>query len=259
MMHFKYFSTILFFIGATFFFNGCNEDIKKGDVDLVFKVTYSGEPLEMFKNYKYPVTNELLNFTRFAFYVADINLIKKVNSSGQVSEFKTTEIDFLDVTEAHTGSLGAGGYVYTLKGIEEGEYNGLRFGLGVPPALNAKEPKDFPSSNVLSSTSNYWSVWKSYIFFRPEGKIDLKNDGTPGEGFALHLGGDSAYVPFDFVKTFSVKEGSKARIEIEIDLEKYFNAKALYPIRSNPSIHSLEQKPQMDILTENLKMSVQLK
>jgi len=258
-MRFSYLFGIIFLIGITFSLNSCNEDVKKGDVDLVFKVTYGGQPLEMFKNYTYPVTGELLNFTRFAFYVADINVKKKSNSSGQISEIKTTEIDFLNVTEAHTGSLGANGYVYTLKGIEEGEYSGLRFGLGVPPALNSKEPKDFPSSSVLSSTSNYWSVWKSYIFFRPEGKIDLKNDGTPGEGFALHLGGDSAYVPFDFTKSFIVQEGMNARIEIEIDLEKYFNAKALYPMRSNPSIHSLEQKAQMDILTENLKQSVKVK
>lgn len=258
-MRFNYLFAAIIFTGTIFFLNSCNDEIKKGDVDLVFKVTYGGQPLEMFKNYKYPVTGELLNFTRFAFYVADINVKKQSNSSGQVTEIKTTEIDFLDVTEAHTGNLGVNGFVYTLKGVEEGEYSGLRFGLGVPPALNAKEPKDYPASNVLSSTSNYWSVWKSYIFFRPEGKIDLKNDGTPGEGFALHLGGDSAYVPFDFMKTFIVQEGVNARIEIEIDLEKYFNAKALYPIRSNPSIHSLEQKPQMDILAENLKQSVQVK
>jgi hypothetical protein len=122
--------------------------------------------------------------------------------------------------------------------------------------MNAKAPKDFPSDNVLSSTANYWSAWKSYIFTRTEGKFDADGNGSLENSFALHAGGDEAFITFTGEKNFTVREGQKVRIELEIDMEKYFNGKSYYDIKANPSIHSLEHKPLITLLRENLGSAV---
>lgn len=242
---------VLFFLLTISFFLSCNDDKKTGNIDMVFYLTYKGEPLVMFDTVKYPVTNQDISFTRFAAYLSDVSFIKKDGA-----EIDKLDIDFLDMTNAHSAQNASKGYTYSFKNVEEGDYNSFRFSFGVPAEMNAKAPKDFPSDNVLSSSANYWSAWKSYIFTRTEGKFDSDNNGSLENTFALHAGGDEAFITFTGEKSFSVREGQTARIELEIDMEKYFNGKTLYDINANPSIHSLEHKPLIVILRENLGTAV---
>jgi hypothetical protein len=247
-------SRIPFFILLLFLFSSCGKDKKTGDVDMVFYLTYKGQPLVMFDTLIYPVTNQKFNFTRFAMYLSDVTFLKNDGA-----EDKKLEIDLLDLTNAHSALNASKGFTYTLKGLEEGDYNTFRFSVGVPAVLNAKAPKDFASSHILSSSANYWSSWKSYIFTRTEGNIDFDSNGSLENSFALHAGGDEAFITFTGEKKFTVREGTTAKIELEIDMEKYFNGKTLYDIQNNPSIHSLEHKPLITQLRDNLSMAVFLR
>ncbi len=67
--------TLLFF--SILFFSSCEADeVKdgKGDLTIRFKLVYGDEPLELFKTYQYPVTNDPFFMTRLSFFIADLSL-----------------------------------------------------------------------------------------------------------------------------------------------------------------------------------------
>jgi len=232
----------------------CGKEKGNGDLDMVFYLEYGGKPLVMLDTFKYPVTGQNVSFTRYAAYISNLELIKNDGSKLQVKD-----IDFLDMTNSHDKNNAANGYSYKLKDIESGDFTGISFGFGVPQDMNAQAPKDYPSENVLSSSANYWSSWKSYIFTRTEGKIDQDKDGSLEDTFALHCGGDSAYYPFEGSKVFHITDGGTTRIEIVLDMEKYFYGNTLYDIVTFPATHSLEHIPAINVLTDNLSVAVTLK
>ncbi|MBK6362218.1 MAG: hypothetical protein IPL63_07495 [Saprospiraceae bacterium] len=247
----------LLVLGMVWLFTSCEKDTEKGtgNVDMVFLLQYKGEPLVMFDTFFYPVTGEMISFTKFATYISDITFQKNDNS-----QLLLKEIDYLDMTNAHNAANATKGFTYKIPDIPEGSFSQLRFGIGVSEDLNAMAPKDFPSNSVLSSSANYWTSWKSYIFSRTEGKIDFNGDNKMEDFFTLHAGGNDAYTQIDLEKTFTVTKDKTTTLEIVIDIEKYLNgSESLYDIRSFPSIHSLEHIPVIKILSKNMKGAVSIR
>lgn len=253
MKSFKFFGFLVLFsvIGLL----SCDKDDpkvpeQKGDLNIRFKLKYGDQPLEMFKEYSYPVTNEKLMFTRLSFFISDITLR---SSEGDI---KLKDIDYIDLTQAHTDPVASNGLEYKLSGILAKNYTSLDFGIGVPKASNALQPKDYPAGHILSSSAEYWTSWKSYIFFRPEGFIKLDGQDKPESSFALHLGADEAYRSFSINKSISITENGVTNLDIEIDMKKFFDGKTLYDIHDTQQIHSLFQVPLMITLADNLQVAV---
>ncbi len=221
-----------------------------GDINLRFKLMYGDQPFEMFKEYNYPVTNDKFLMTRLSFFISNITLS---SSSGKIN---LKDIDYLNLTAAHTAPLPSNGFEYTIEGVKPGNYSVLEFGVGVPSSSNALAPKDFSSGNILSSSAEYWSAWKSYIFFRPEGQISLEGKPISETSFALHLGGDDALRNIILDKPISIFANQKTNVDIIIDLQKFFNGQSLYDIRSTQQIHSLSQKPLITQLADNLATAI---
>jgi hypothetical protein len=249
----KYLSKFIF-IGILFGVLGLSscekEEDKGGNVNLRFKLMYGAVPLEMFKQYNYPVSNDKFFMTRLSFFINEIKL------KSSTSEVLLKDIDYINLTNAYTGGVPANGFEYEIKGVKSGNYTSLDFGIGVPSASNNKLPKDFPANSLLSNTAEYWSSWKSYIFFRPEGKIGLEGSNVLDTDFALHLGANEAYRNFKLNKTVSVKDGSTANVDITIDMEKFFNGKSLHDINETHQIHSLFQMPLIVKLADNLETAI---
>lgn len=238
---------VLFIVLLTF---SCGKKDDSGDVELRFHLTYGGAPMTMFDNYTYPVTGEKLFFNRLSFYLSNVVL------KGTDVEFNEQKIDYLDLTSSFTSPVAQNGYVYQIKDVPSGDYNSLTFSIGVPKAENALTPKDFNSTQILSNTSEYWVDWKSYIFFRPEGMIALYGEEVPQDGFALHLGGDEAYLTMSLDKNMTVGKDNIAFADITIDLEKFFNSNTFYNIQDASQIHSLSQNELVKALTKNLEQSI---
>ncbi len=232
----------------------CNDSQHKddvvGDLHLRFKLVYGDQPLEMFKSYNYPVTGQKFYMTRLSFYISNITV------RSAEGDFNLKDIDYLDLTGAHTSPVNTSGFEYKLKGVQARNYNSIDFSIGVPKSSNALMPKDFKSGHILSNTSEYWTAWKSYIFFRPEGVIALNGQIEPESSFALHLGSDEAFRSFSLSKPFTVSEGNVTYADITIDISKFFNGKTLYDIQNGPQIHSLEQVSLVKILADNLQTAI---
>jgi hypothetical protein len=234
-------------------FAGCtgHGDGEVGDLDIRFKLTYNGKPLEMLKNYAYPGTGDSLFFSKIGMYISNVGL-----TSSDHSHF-LKDIDYLNLSAAHLGALAKDGFSYSFKGIPVFDYNNLSFDIGVPKADNAKNPNDFGGSSPLSLLAEYWPAWKSYIFFRPEGKIAAPGSNVPNQNFALHLGGDSALTSISLTKSINFKANMVNVVDVTIDMAKFFNANTTHDIRATKQIHSPDQEPLVVALAKNLQKSIQ--
>lgn len=239
-------------IFSTFFIYSCEKDgdDKGGTVNVRFKLVYGDAPLEMFKQYNYPVTNDKFFMTRLSFFLSNLKLKTGTN------EILLKDIDYLNLTNAYTGGTPANGFEYTVKNVKSGDYSTLSFGIGVPAASNDKQPKDFPANSLLSSNAEYWTAWKSYIFFRPEGKIGLEGSSVLDTDFALHLGANEGFRDITLNKNIVVKSGGITDVDVTIDIQKFFNGKTWYDINETHQIHSLFQIPLITKLADNLVTAI---
>lgn len=220
---------------------------KKDDVnvEVKFKLKYGDEALVMLDEYTYPDGKKLL-FNRFSFYISDVSL-----EGGEESVIQD-DVKMLNFTNVNSSKAGAEqGLTYQLKNVPQDSYSSFSFCVGVPQAKNIMKPSDFGIGDDLSIAAEYWQPWRSYIFARTEGFIDLEGDNTKEKGFALHTGGSNALVCLDANQSFNITESGND-ILVEIDLKKLFGESTIYNIAANPQIHSLAQEPQVLELAGNM-------
>ena len=79
--------------------------------------------------------------------------------------------------------------------------------------------------------------------------MDLDNDGST-DGIALHLGADQATRTLNFDGLNSNEE-----LNLKIEVSEIFKD---FDIDANPRLHSLNQMPQIELLSDNLAESVRL-
>lgn len=183
------------------------------DLTITFKALYDGKPLEKYKLYDY--ASYQVDFSRFNTFMTNITLL---NGSQEV---KLSDIEWVDFTPDSAPTDTAVDVSIVLKNVPDAEYTGIRLGYGVPPALNAKQPKDFAPTHPLSRENEFWLGWGSYIFNKIEGRVDLNNNGVFDGGLIYHCGSDAVYREYAFNLPISVKPGA-AEIVVEFDLKKLF-------------------------------------
>jgi hypothetical protein len=244
---------IYLFIFLLFITSCKDESIQKdsGTLTLLFKLKYGEKDLVMFDSYYYPVTNQKLIFNKFSFYLSDLELKSSIGYT------KYLDIDYLNLTNAFsTPATSAKGFAYKIEDIGVGAYSSIKFNLGVPKINNDKTPASYSSSNILSNQSEYWIDWKSYIFTRTEGQIDLDNDGSTETGLALHTGGNAALRTIEFPISKTLDKDGNITLEVVIDLKKQFGENKIYDIENDPQIHSATQVTQVKELIDNLSKSI---
>jgi len=215
----------------------CGSD--KEELSVNFKLNHDSEPLVMFEEYEFGEAGGTpFEVTRFSFYISNVNLI----IDGESQRF--VDVDFIDLSESHSSLERANeGFDYVL-GETEGDASSISFNLGLTPEQNATVPTDYPSSNVLSKTGEYWPGWESYVFVKIEGNIDVDRDGTKEQGFALHLGSD------DVLRSTSGDYSDD--LTITFDLKDIFSCNGeLYDLESMPMIRSLAQLGEAMSLADN--------
>ncbi|MBK8503751.1 MAG: hypothetical protein IPL46_16980 [Saprospiraceae bacterium] len=242
-------SKVFLFLAVSVLVLSCHKD--DGGVDAVVKlqVLYNGEPMVTQKEYTYP-DGKVFVLTRFSVYISEMSL-----ESDEQSQI-VNDVQFVNMTETlKNASSSAQGYTLfegksKLKSIDQ-----LRFNIGLTPGQNSTVPADHASGNPLAMPGEYWLAWKSYIFLKIEGWIDLDGDGMAETGVALHLGSDEVMKSF----LFDNLDGG-TDLTIQIDLAKVLAQEGkIYDIKSNPQIHSLSQIESLRELSNNLEKAIILK
>ena len=225
------------------FLISCGDDEQQLNVN--FQLEYNDEPLVMFQEYEYADAGGFpIEFSRISFYISDVTM----TIDGEEQLF--SEADYIDLTESHsTLDKATEGFTYNI-GATEGEASAISFNFGLTPEQNMTVPTDYPSTNALSRTAEYWTGWSSYVMYKIEGSMDLDGDGIKEMPIALHMGTDN-------VTRFTSGDYDES-LTISLDIQKMFNCNGeIYDIESTPMIHNLDQVDKAEQLADNLECALE--
>lgn len=180
---------------------------------ITFKALYDGQPLEKLKLYDYDTYQ--VQLSRFNTFMSNITLL-----GGPAGDVKISAIEWVNFTPDLAPDNFAVPVPIAIANVPDGDYTGIRLGYGVPPNLNALQPKDFPPAHPLSKENEYWLGWKSYIFNKIEGQVDLNNNGQFDGALIYHCGSDAVYREYAFNLPITIEPG--AGITVEFDLKDLF-------------------------------------
>jgi len=184
-----------------------------GDVELVFKGQWDGEPLVMFKNYPYAF-GENIQFSKSDFYLANFTLTSE-DGDTNILDVEMIDLSFSNEADAREGlSL-------KFNDVKGGTYNGFQFTIGLDEEMNSGRPEDYTSSSPLS-LPRYWEPWTSYIFAKYEGKLDTLGNGDFGLSWAYHTGTDAYAANLKSDISYEIEEDESLKIEFYLDHMKLF-------------------------------------
>ena len=228
-------------------FSSCKEDNPEGTLTLHFKAVYDGQPLQTFTTHPFEGIQQI-QFTHLSMMVADLQLVNG-SSVKDLDDIELVDLSFDNLAAAEAG------YTLTIRNVTAGSYDGINFGLGVPPDLNQKKPADFSSGSPLSKTGYYWVAWNSYIFSRTEGRLDTLGNGALDLGFAMHTGSDALYRAGQGTLPIVIEEGKTTNMNILLD---YKNLLQGVDIKSHPQNHTQSDTSEILKIVNNYGTSITL-
>ena len=183
---------------------------QKATVNFEFQ-TRSGETDYAFTEYFTNGDGIKIRMEVVQFYVSNIRFVSK----------KGKEVEAADIALVKCDLNGKG--TMSVK-IPAGEYTALRFGIGVPEAMNEKGPSAFTETDhpLNSSQNTYWGMNGMYRFVMIDGKYDVNGDGTDEGGFSYHTGFSDSYREVEFTHDFSFDRKDEVNEIIGVDLAKLF-------------------------------------
>jgi hypothetical protein len=230
---------------------GDNKEVKpecNGVLNLNFFPIINNQPFIM--NNVYVINGKKVRFSKFHFYSSSI-----VTSAGQTTCNTNDEVIFVDLTQLDDSTKSRKGFQTTLRNRASGSFNNIYLGLGVNPSLNGKTPQDFPSSNPLSKSDEYWAGWKSYVFLKLEGLMDKDGNGSFETGITYHTGSDDVGHTVIFPKIYSF-DSSGGLINFDLNINKFLDG---FDFNTVNKIENLSQKEDMKRLMVNLGNAMTVK
>lgn len=163
-------------------------------IELSFEARVGSAVFDCAQTYDQVGTSKVrVSFSDFRLYVHDVRLIDEADREvplelTQDGDFQYEDLALLDF-ENRTGSC-ANGTAETntvVKGtLPEGNFKGLRFGVGVPHALNHGDP--LQASSPLNLTAMLWTWQAGRLFTRIDTRVEESSSNRPA--FLIHLGSD---------------------------------------------------------------------
>lgn len=140
----------------------------------------------------------------------------------------------------------------TANEIPPGDYQTLRFHVGLDPTQNASNPASHAPEHPLNPNLNglHWSWLGGYIFLALEGRFQSSTDPSL-QGYAYHLARDPFRTAVTLPCKLSIRD--QASLRIQFDLDRIINGdKPVSFINDGTSTHSKEGDPLASALQSNL-------
>lgn len=150
----------------------------------------------------------------------------------------------------------------SISSLPEGEFDRIRFAIGVDPATNKLDPATIPADHPLNPSVNnlHWGWMGGFIFAALEGHVLHKKSGHE-LGFSYHLANDGnelwieTEIPEQLRNLRSI-DGT-LNIEVTLQLEELFlGSGSLDPFAGQSSTHSRAGDPVTGILKSRIKRAV---
>jgi hypothetical protein len=241
---------ILLLIGKLIGSISCQpEEVKEetGSLKLAFTAGFGQEKFQLVSPYTYG--KQSIKLSQVDFYLTGIELL----AAGEVFPLDPVGLIEINNTNGKSQEL-------VISGIPIKDYTGIRFRIGVIPALNSKFPKDFPSSNPLSNNSHHWDAWDSYIFSKIEGVLDTAGKGLYELGFAIHTGTLECLQELKWDRSIQIKRDETFSLDWTIDIKKFFETPAgLFDLVRSPLNHNPANMPVLKAFSVQMARAIQLK
>ena len=189
-------------------FTSCKKDHKTGQYTLHFQMQLDGSDVGL--NCTYLDTGGvMLKVELLQFYIANITFIE-ADGSETVAE---------DIALVRFDDNGSADVTFN---VHKGEYEKIKFGIGVPKDLNEADPSNYnDEGNPLNTTEGtYWGWASMYRFASIQGRYDLEPDGTYDGTFAYHTGFEDSYREVTFDNSVKIEKKGEYTLGFNVDVYK---------------------------------------
>jgi hypothetical protein len=207
--------------------------------------SFDGDQLELNRIYTNEAGNEL-SVSKLKYLLSNF---KMTNKDGDIIEFDSSYV-FIDYS---TGRVD-----FELNEVEVGNYQSIRFNLGVDSLINSTDPNIFPQDSPLNPIVNdmYWNWVDGFIFMSIEGLI--YEDSELKDAITYHIGLNKSNIVIEINDEFEIDETEN--INIELDVAKIFKSETQISVNDYPFVtHSKSDFGLSDALAVNIKSSFSIK
>lgn len=241
MKNVLFYSILVLFFGFSACDNIDDNVIDGGDLLLQFQAEFDGEPFYINQEYVFP-DGRKVRFSKLDFFISDISVQQLQGDENVITDL--SEVEFINLSGSQVNPVDPLEYQLTSLNLPVGDYNKIRFTLGLSEALNNKTPNDsdLGSSSPLKMSSHYWADWASYIFMKIEGAADFNDDGSIGgdETFGYHTGQTGFEQALSLSTDFSISKDALSTKSIILDVPAIFydNSTERFDMTVHTAIHN---------------------
>ena len=178
------------------------------DLRVDFLPQFNGQPL-VFDQLKNQIAGgQIISVTRLDFLLSNIALHE---TNGDWIENKNF-FAFIGARDGRTN--------FTLGNIPAGNYDRIRFHVGLEPKINHGDSAQWPADSPLNPDVNhlYWGWSDEYIFLAFEGRWQ---DGAKENGFSYHLATDRQLMTVELPVALDLS--ASREIQIALNADKFFS------------------------------------
>ncbi len=170
-----------------------------------FAPRFAGAPLAFDSLGHTNAAGQRLSVTRLDFLLSDFALRRPDGSW-----FTTT--NWFAAIKARDGRTN-----FEVNAVPPGQFDRVRFHIGLAPAVNHLDPADYPAGHPLNPDVNglYWGWAGGFVFFALEGAW-LAPDGKPG-GYSYHLANDPQLMTVALPVALDLSVGQQLRLDLDVN------------------------------------------
>jgi len=209
------------------------------DLRVQFIPQFNGVPLVFDALTNQTVSGQKISVTRLDFLLSDIALRR---ADGTWVEQKKWFADISARNEKNSFTLGK---------IPAGNYDRMRFHIGLEPEINHGNAAQWPPGHPLNPDVNglYWGWSREYVFLALEGGWQ---NGDKQSGFSYHIATDRELMTVELPVALDLNSGRE--IQVALDIGKVFSAPTKIELSAaSDTTHSRTN----DLLTVQLTQNVE--
>jgi cytochrome c peroxidase len=209
------------------------------DLRVEFIPQFNGEPLAFDALKNQTAAGQKISVSRLDFLASEIAL----HRADGIWIGQTNWFAYISARDGKTN--------FTLENIPAGNYDRVRFQIGLPPEINHADATQWPAGHALNPDVNrlYWGWSREYVFLALEG--GWQNDGSES-GFSFHLATDRELMTIELPVALDLN--SSHEIQVALDVSKIFSTPN--KIELSESINATHSRTN-DLLAAQLRQNVE--
>jgi cytochrome c peroxidase len=165
---------------------------------------FNGAPLAFDALTNQTAAGQKISVTRLDFLVSDI----AVRRAGGTWMSATNQFAYISAREGRTS--------FSVNNLPAGNFDRVRFQIGVPPIINHADAAQWPADHPLNPGVNrlYWGWSREYIFLAFEGAWQ---NGAQPSGFSYHLATDRQLMTMELPVVLNTSADVELQLAFDVD------------------------------------------